>query len=263
MPPLELVDQEVQIPGTARALDILARLPTGELIAIENQFGTADHDHLTRGLAYAVGLEASALIVVAEGHLGEFRAVARYLNTVAEKSESEPKVFIYLVTLSVEHVEEYVIPRLALIESPNTWIEAASASQPAGHPASLEEVLANMVPSVREQAEAIAEWWKAEVGTLRCRTPRAISLDCRHPSRPNRPLSCLLLYVSGKYTIQRGYLVDSGVIPADQISAFDSFLEATFPDLSWTGKHYFLDGTGPPELAAVKAFSNWLTTTPG
>ena len=80
---LELVDTEVQVPGTLRALDILARTPTGELVAIENQFGVSDHDHLTRGLAYAVGLGAVGLVVVAEEHLSEFRAVAGYLNSLA------------------------------------------------------------------------------------------------------------------------------------------------------------------------------------
>ena len=47
---------------------------------IENQYGRADHDHLTRGLAYAVARRARGLVVVAEQHRDEFRAVAQYLN---------------------------------------------------------------------------------------------------------------------------------------------------------------------------------------
>ena len=55
---LSLIDTEISIPGTGRALDILAETSEG-LVAIENQYSMADHDHLTRGLAYAIGLEAT------------------------------------------------------------------------------------------------------------------------------------------------------------------------------------------------------------
>src|SRR5262249_6623260 len=80
---LQVEKVEQSVPETLRSLDILAS-SKDRLVAIENQYGVADHDHLTRGLAYAVGLEASALVVVAERHLNEFRAIARYLNRCAE-----------------------------------------------------------------------------------------------------------------------------------------------------------------------------------
>ena len=52
---------------------------------IENQCGRADHDHLTRGLAYAVAPpRARGLVVIAEQHRDEFRAVAEYLNDLAD-----------------------------------------------------------------------------------------------------------------------------------------------------------------------------------
>ena len=79
------------------ALDILARQPTGELVAIENQFGKLNHDHLTRGLAYAVGLRAPTLVLVSEEHMNEFRAVASYLNSLAERSEGDVRIGVYLV----------------------------------------------------------------------------------------------------------------------------------------------------------------------
>ena len=61
---LERDSTEVEIPG-GRRLDILAKDADGRNWAIENQYGEADHDHLTRALAYAVGLECRAVIVVA------------------------------------------------------------------------------------------------------------------------------------------------------------------------------------------------------
>ena len=51
--PLVLVETEHSTAG-GRSLDILAETPDGRRVAIENQYGVADHDHLTRGLAYAV-----------------------------------------------------------------------------------------------------------------------------------------------------------------------------------------------------------------
>ncbi|MEI8051132.1 MAG: hypothetical protein WCI12_06825 [Actinomycetes bacterium] len=59
------VRTEVKIPGLLRSLDILVQLEGGDRIAIENQFSEADHDHMTRALAYAVGLDARTVILVA------------------------------------------------------------------------------------------------------------------------------------------------------------------------------------------------------
>jgi hypothetical protein len=62
--PLTLVSREHPVTG-GRSLDILAETGDGRRVAIENQYGVADHDHLTRGLAYAVATEAKALVVIA------------------------------------------------------------------------------------------------------------------------------------------------------------------------------------------------------
>ena len=43
------IETEVPVPGIKRKLDILITSESGENIAIENQFSTMDHDHLTRG----------------------------------------------------------------------------------------------------------------------------------------------------------------------------------------------------------------------
>lgn len=196
-----MVDTEVQIPGTGRALDILARVPSGELVAIENQFATADHDHLTRGLSYAVGLEATALVVVAESHLDEFRAVARYLNELAERSDADRRIGVYLVGPSAERVGEYVIPRL--IESPNPWVTAATTAKPAAIQ-SVEELLDKAPSSVRETVRDIVAWWDAQpAGSVRYGALTAISLDRPHPIKPSRPLSHIVLYLNGSYAVNR------------------------------------------------------------
>src|ERR1700730_17485042 len=76
-------ESEVQTTG-GRRIDIVARGDDGSEFVVENQYGRADHDHLTRGLAYAVARRARGLVVVAEEHRDEFRAVAQYLNDMAE-----------------------------------------------------------------------------------------------------------------------------------------------------------------------------------
>ena len=117
---LSLISTEVSVPGISRRLDILAETPDGNRIAIENQFNSSDHDHMTRGLAYAVGLNTRALIIIAEDHRPEFRAVAEYLNNSAEVL-NEDGVHIFLVAIKVEKVGDFVIPRFEVLEEPNSW----------------------------------------------------------------------------------------------------------------------------------------------
>ena len=92
--PLELVGTEVVLPTVNRNLDILARTPDGRRIAIENQYLKVDHDHLTRGLAYAVGHDAKALVVIAEDHGSEFIAIADYLNSAYEQLGTEKGIAV-------------------------------------------------------------------------------------------------------------------------------------------------------------------------
>jgi hypothetical protein len=59
-----LGQSEVSTAG-GRRIDIVAQVEDGSEFVIENQYGRADHDHLTRGLAYAVARHANGLVVVA------------------------------------------------------------------------------------------------------------------------------------------------------------------------------------------------------
>jgi hypothetical protein len=82
---IDLAASAVQIlTAGGRRIDIVAQGEDGSEFVIENQYGRADHDHLTRGLAYAVARHARGLVVVAEEHRDEFKAVAQYLNDMAE-----------------------------------------------------------------------------------------------------------------------------------------------------------------------------------
>lgn len=76
-------ESEVPIAG-GRRIDVVATGDDGSEFVIENRYGWADHDHLTRGLAYAVVRRARGLVAVAEEHSDEFCAVAQDPNGLAE-----------------------------------------------------------------------------------------------------------------------------------------------------------------------------------
>ena len=76
---LELVEQEATA-GRFR-LDVLARdVDCGVLVAIENQFGPTDHNHLGQLLTYAASRDVRRLIWVALDFLPEHRDALDWLN---------------------------------------------------------------------------------------------------------------------------------------------------------------------------------------
>ena len=127
---LELDSTEVEVPG-GRRLDILARDTDGRNWAVENQYGEADHDHLTRALAYAVGLECRAVILVAESHRDEFVAVADEWNRYSEAYGSEG-IRIFLVAIEAGRIGDSSPGfRFRLVAGPNEWkSETATGQRP-------------------------------------------------------------------------------------------------------------------------------------
>ncbi len=127
---LELDSTEVAVPG-GRRLDILAKDTDGRNWAIENQYSEADHDHLTRALAYAVGLECRAVIVVAESHRDEFVAVADEWNRYSEAYGSDG-IRLFLVVIEAGRIGDSAPGfRFRLVAGPNEWkSETATGQRP-------------------------------------------------------------------------------------------------------------------------------------
>jgi hypothetical protein len=116
------VEKEVVLPNLKRRLDILVTTEGGERIAIENQFAAVDHDHLTRGLMYAVSLKARAVIVVAETHRPEFIELADYLNGAAQAYEEEGiALFLVQIELLTSPSSELFHPRFTVVAGPDEW----------------------------------------------------------------------------------------------------------------------------------------------
>jgi hypothetical protein len=116
------IQTEVTLPGYKRKLDVLVKSSSGDCIAIENQFNEIDHDHMTRALAYAVGLEAKAVIIIAESHRPEFVAVANYLNAAAlAYQEKGIPVFLVAIELFAAPSGGAYFPRFEIVARPDEW----------------------------------------------------------------------------------------------------------------------------------------------
>ena len=118
---------EVPIPG-GRFLDILAEDADGAKWAIENQFGEGNHDHFTRGLAYAVALECRAVVIVAENHKEEFVAIAEEWNRYSE-AYGEDGIRVFLAVIEAWKIGDSAPGfRFRLLSGPSEWKAAARSS---------------------------------------------------------------------------------------------------------------------------------------
>jgi hypothetical protein len=253
---LSLLGIEATLPGLNRSLDILAETIDGRRVAIENQYSVVDHDHLTRGLAYAVGHKASALVVVAEQHLPEFVAVADYLNGCQEALADETGIGVFLVELTVERVNESYIPRFAVRSRPNAWRAAVAAAE-GGRFGSAEDFLAACDDRVRPAAERIVAQWQERRGAIRT-NKTSISLAFRNSSKAASGVTWVfVLYTNGQLTLNRGYLVD-GALVAD-VDALDAQIRADFPGGRWGQNSYYISMSAPPDAEAIDSFHGWLS----
>jgi hypothetical protein len=90
---LEVIATEADV--GAFSLDILAKdLGTGRQVVVENQFGSTNHDHLGKLLTYAAGLDATAVIWVAELIRDEHREALEWLN---RRTDAETHFFAVVV----------------------------------------------------------------------------------------------------------------------------------------------------------------------
>ena len=113
-------EAEVATAGNRR-IDIVATGDDGSEFVVENQYRTADHDHLTRGLAYAVARRARGLVLVAEEHRDEFRAVAQYLNELAEH-DLKRGVAVWLVEAKAVRIDNSPwAPLFTAVVEPNAF----------------------------------------------------------------------------------------------------------------------------------------------
>jgi hypothetical protein len=152
---------EVSTAGRRR-IDIVAQVTDGSEFVVENQYGRADHDHLTRGLAYAVARRARGLVVVAEEHRDEFRAVAAYLNELAEH-DPERGIAVWLVEARAVRIgdSEWAHLFTAVVE-PNAFTAGVEAEKQGQNLSSAGDFLdAFTTPDSAKAAQQVLEKWIA------------------------------------------------------------------------------------------------------
>ena len=258
---LSLTASEYPVEGTGRFLDILAETDDGQRVAIENQYGVGDHDHLTRALAYAVGSGARTAVVIAEEHRGEFRAVADYLNRCADRLGNADAIGVFLVEVTVDQVAEYFVPRFTVVSQPNEWLQEISSTTITS---SVTGFVQRAKEESREPFRAILDYWDGPDGPAMAhvshKTQAAVGLYSHNPLKgPNGQTAVFVLYANGTFTVNRGYLVESGVTDENDLAELDAELERHFPGLPRTPKRYYLT-TKPPSAQQVAGFMRWWTS---
>lgn len=154
-------ESEVPTAG-ARRIDILAQSGEGIELVVENQYGPVDHDHLTRGLAYAVARHARGLIVVAEEHRDEFRALAQYLNDLAEL-DPERGVKVWLVEAKAVRIAGGPwAPLFNAVVQPNSFTATVEAAKKAESQGTLEDFWQKFgSDSCRVAAQNVVGRWRS------------------------------------------------------------------------------------------------------
>lgn len=192
---------EVSTAG-GRRIDIVAQDTEGADFVIENQYGRADHDHLTRGLAYAVASHAKGLVVVAEEHRDEFKAVARYLNDLRE-ADPERGIAVWLVEARAVRVDDSAwAPLFAVVVEPNDFVATVEqARAPESRPLpTLDDFWALFAdPVLRTAAMQVVERWCAE-GHRWSLGPNRVSLQAAGPSTGGYR-TVVALYADGRVQV--------------------------------------------------------------
>lgn len=217
-----------------RSIDIVAQSADGPEFVIENQYGRADHDHLTRGLAYAVAREARGLVVVAENHRDEFRAVAQYLNDMAEH-DPEHGIAVWLVEAKAVRIgDSDWAPLFVAVAAPNTFTARVEQAKQAERTPTIDEFFGLCeTDSIRVALETIVGRWRA-MGHLLWRLPNYVALVAIGPAKSGER-SVLALYPNGQVAVPFGaYGGQNTGIPIKHLST-DAFRDQAKDVFGLTG----------------------------
>lgn len=228
---------EVHTAG-GRRIDIVAEDADGSELVVENQYGRADHDHLTRGLAYAVARRARGLIVVAEEHRDEFRAVAEYLNELAEL-DHERGISVWLVEAKAVRIGDSPwAPLFTAVIAPNAFtaaVEQQVRSRPdSTHRATADDFAALVEDEqVREAARTVLEGWRARGRKWRLTGDHAV-IEAAGPSKSGYH-SVVRIYTDGRVAVPfTAYAGRRSGIPIEELTT-PEFLEYAQRVFGFTG----------------------------
>jgi hypothetical protein len=211
-----------EVPSTGgRRIDIVAQVEDGSEFVVENQYGRADHDHLTRGLAYAVARRAKGLVVVAEEHRDEFRAVAQYLNELAEH-DPERGVAVWLVEAKAVRIENSKwAPLFTAVVEPNVFTALVEKARQGEAPKSLEDFLSHVESAgLRGAIETVMAQWSS-AGHKRRFGPNHVVLEAKGPSTAG-VRTVVAVFYDGQVMVPFGaYSGQNSGIPIDPLTTVE------------------------------------------
>ncbi|HMN39485.1 MAG TPA: DUF4268 domain-containing protein [Phycisphaerales bacterium] len=120
---LEVQHQELPV-GEFRADIVCVNTATGRKVLVENQYGRTDHGHLGQLLTYAAGVDAEAIVWIAEEFREAHRAAMDWLNRVTTDDINIFGVEIELWRIGTSNPA----PRFNIIAKPNEWAETIKES---------------------------------------------------------------------------------------------------------------------------------------
>ena len=209
-----------------RRIDIVAQGEDGSEFVIENQYGRADHDHLTRGLAYAVARRARGLIVIAEGHRDEFRALAQYLNELAEH-DPERGIAVWLVEAQAVRIggSDWA-PLFTAVEEPNEFMAKVEQAKQVERPGTLGEFWEQFDdPTTLAAAKGVVTRW-LEAGYRRRLGPNHVVLEAAGPSTSG-VRTVVAVYADGRVMVPFGsYAGQNSGIPIEPLTTREFRAEA-------------------------------------
>jgi hypothetical protein len=213
-----------------RRIDIVAQDADGSEFVVENQYGRADHDHLTRGLAYAVARRARGLVVIAEEHRDEFRAVAQYLNELAEQ-DTERGIAVWLVEVRAVRIGDSAwAPLFTAVVEPNAFTTIIEQAKQAAITPTLDAFWAQFQDStILAAAQQVLTAWES-AGYRRRLGPNHVVLEAAGPAKSG-VRTVVAVYSDGRVMVPFGSYAgqNSGIpIPALTTTSFRAAADSLF-----------------------------------
>ena len=125
----EAVGLQLELESTEKLVgafsaDILAKdIVSQQWVLIENQIAPTDHSHLGQLLTYAAGLDARAVVWIAETFREEHRAAIDFLNRA-----TTDEFFFFAVQIELWRIgQSDFAPRFSVVAKPNNWSKQGQA----------------------------------------------------------------------------------------------------------------------------------------
>jgi hypothetical protein len=110
-------------------VDLLLRAEDDRVVIVECQFGTSNHDHLGKLLAYAAGTQADIVVWLAEAFTDEHSAAFQWMN-----DQTTAEVAFFAITLSAVRIgSSDPAPLLETVIRPNEWVKRTKKDRKEAH----------------------------------------------------------------------------------------------------------------------------------